>query len=84
MYTSITMNFEKSLPEFTEAELHQKINQTDPRFGILASYELLRRLALKNDESSRRFARWSLIIAVAAIVISLLTSLVQIWLAWPR
>lgn len=77
-------NFEKSLSEYTEKELHDRINQWDPRFGVLASYELLRRLAVKNNESSKRFGHWSLVISVTAILVSLVTSLVQIWIAWPN
>jgi len=77
-------NFEKPLSSFTEAELQERINQWEPRFGVLASYELLRRLAKSNEQSSKRFARWSLFLAVVAIVISLFTSLVQIWLVWPK
>lgn len=41
-------NFEKPLHEFTEKELQQRINQWDPRFGVLAQYELQRRQQEKN------------------------------------
>ena len=77
-------NFEKPLQDFSEEELLEKIDRWDPRFGMLASYELLRRLALRNEKSSKTFAKWSLFIAVVAIILSLSTSIVQIWLEWPR
>lgn len=76
-------NFEKSLQEFTEKELQERINQWDPKFGVLASYELLRRLALENSQSSKRYAKWSLVIAIVAIVLSFSASIVQIYFILP-
>jgi len=40
--------FEKPLHEFTEEELQQKVNHTNPTFGALAQYELQRRQQEKN------------------------------------
>ena len=73
-------NFEKPIQDFTDEELLNRINHWDPRFGMIASYELLRRLAIKNSESSEKFARWSLIVAIVAVIISLASSLIQILL----
>lgn len=41
-------NFEKPLHEFSGAELQQRINQWDPRYGALAQDELQRRQQEKN------------------------------------
>ena len=51
---------------------------------MLGSYELLRRLALENDKSSKRYADWSLKISIVAIVLSLVASTIQIYFAWPK
>jgi hypothetical protein len=75
------MNFEKPLPDFSEEELQQRINQVDPRFGVLLSYELLRRLAIKNEESSERFSEASFYLAIVAILVSLGIGAVQIYLS---
>lgn len=70
-------NFEKPLKDFTEEELLARIDQWDPKYGVLGSYELLRRLALENSRSSKRFAKWSLGIAVVAILISISMGVIQ-------
>lgn len=72
------MNFSKNLRDFSEEELWNGINTWEPRFGALALYELQRRLATESDKSSKRFAKWSLIVAIVAIILSLTTSIVQI------
>jgi hypothetical protein len=74
-------NFEKSLQDFTEKELLENVDKWDPKFGTLAYYELLRRLSVEDSLSSKRYAKWSLVISVTAILLSLLTSTVQIYLA---
>lgn len=73
-------NFSKPLNELTEKEILDGLNHWPPSYGALGSYELLRRLAVKNEGSSKRFARWSIILTIAALILSL----VQIWLAWPK
>lgn len=69
------INFGKPLQEHSEEELFRLINNSDPRFGILAQYELMKRLSLEDSKSSKRFARWSLTVAIVAIVVSLVTKL---------
>ena len=76
-------NFEKPLKDFTDEELQNKIDTWDPRFGALGSYELLRRLSVENSVSSKRYARWSLVISIAAIVVSIVLASVQILVSAP-
>ena len=75
-------NFEKPLHKFTDVELLEKINQWEPKFGLLAGYELQRRIAVENTKSSKRIARWSFIISVVAILISFAIGGVQIYLSF--
>jgi len=77
-------NFDKPLPSYTEEELFQRMDNWDPKYGALAAHELQRRLAVENSKSSKRYARWSLVVAIAAIVVSLTASAIQIYLAWPK
>ncbi|MGC9602209.1 MAG: hypothetical protein ABSE76_00480 [Minisyncoccia bacterium] len=77
-------NFDKPLPSYTEEELFQRMDNWDPRYGALAAHELQRRLAVENSASSKRYARWSLGIAIVAILLSLMASGIQIYLAWPK
>ena len=79
-----SLNFGKPLQEISEQELFNLINNSDPRFGNLAQYELMRRLSLKNEESSKRFAFWSLFISVVALFVSLSTSLIQIYITLQK
>ncbi len=74
-------NFGKDVRKLNEEELFQIINNSDPSFGVLSQYELLRRLALKNEESSERFAKSSLYLAIVAIIVSIGIGTVQIYLA---
>lgn len=73
------MHYEKPIQELSEEWLFNSINNHDPRYGNLAQYELLRRLALENSKSSKRFAAWSLTIAIIAIIISIAAS--DVWLS---
>ena len=77
-------NFDKPLQTYTEEELFQRMDIWDPKYGALAAHELQRRLAVENSQSSKRYARWSLIIATVAIVISFVSSAIQIYLAWAK
>lgn len=70
-------NFDKPIQNYTEEELLDRTNNWDPRYGIIASYELLRRLAVKNEQSSKKFARGSLLVSLVAIVISLVLGTIQ-------
>jgi len=74
-------NFDKRLPDYTEEELQQRLDNWDPRFGALASFELIRRVMVENSKSSKRFAGWSLFISIVAIAISIFIGSVQIYLA---
>ena len=65
------INFGKPLKDVPEEELFRIINDSSPAFGALAQYELMRRLSLEDSKSSKRFAKWSLVVAVNAIFISL-------------
>jgi len=72
-------NFPKPLQDLSEEDLLDGINNHwSPNFGVLGSYELLRRLALQNSKSSRRFAWWSLWIAIVAIIISIILGFLQL------
>ena len=71
--------FEKSPIEFTEQELQERINQVDPKYGAILSYELIRRLTVENSKSSKRFAGWSLGIAILAIIISIVLGISQMF-----
>ncbi len=64
------LNFGKDIRELADDELFRHINNAQPDFAALCEYELLRRLAIKNEESSKRFAWWSLSISVVAILIA--------------
>ncbi len=77
-------NFGKPIQNLTETELLEYINISDPSHGVLASYELLRRISLEDSRSSKRFAVYSLTIAIIAIILSITASGVQIYLAWPK
>lgn len=67
-------NFDKPIQDYTEEELLDRINHWDPRFGIIASYELMRRLSIKNARSSKVYALCSLTLAIIAIIITLITN----------
>lgn len=70
--------FGKPLKEHSEEELEKLVNNSNPEYGILALYELMRRLSLEDSRTSKRFAKWSLGIAIVAIVISIALGVVQI------
>jgi hypothetical protein len=74
-------NFGKPLPEFSHDELLDGLNNWNPQFGALAALELQRRIAVENSSSSKRFARWSLILSVVAVLISFCFGGVQVYLA---
>lgn len=65
----------------TEDELFHHINNSDPKFGSLCEYELMRRLSIKNMESSERFSHSSLYIAIVAILVSLAIGATQIYIS---
>lgn len=71
-------NFPKPLQELSDEEIFDGINNHwSPDFGILGSYELLRRLTLQNSESSKRFAWWSLGLSIVAIFIAIILGFLQ-------
>lgn len=65
-------NFGKPLHEHTGEELIRLVNDSQPMFGSLAQYELMRRLSVEDSKTSKRFAWVSLGVAVVAIIISLM------------
>lgn len=77
-------NFGKSLRDHTEEEIQNGIdNIWPPNYGVLGSYELMRRLTVENSKSSQRYARWSLGISIVAIVISIALATVQVLVSAP-
>jgi hypothetical protein len=73
-------NFGKDIRNLTEDELFQHINRSNPEFGFLCQYELLRRLSLENSISSKRFATSSFYLSVVSILIALGIGAAQIYL----
>lgn len=74
-------NFDKSLPDYTEEELYQRLDNWDPRYGALASHELLRRQIVKltsaidifndsSDKSSKKLVglTWTLVAFTIVLV----------------
>ena len=75
------INFGKPLHDLPEEELIRLINNSQPEFGMLAQYELSRRLSVEDSKTSKRYAIWSLILSVTAILISIAIGIVQIYLS---
>ena len=75
------INFGKDIRELTEDELFRHVNNTDPKFGNVCQYELLRRLAIKNEKSAETYAGSSFYLSLVAIIISLGIGTVQIYLS---
>lgn len=74
--------FEKPIVEFTDQELLDRQNNIHPEYAALLSLEFQRRLVKENVESSKRFARWSLGLAIVAVLISFAIGAIQIRLAY--
>lgn len=65
-------NFGKDIRDLEESELFRNINNSNPQYGALCQYELLRRLSVENSISSKRFAYSSLFVAIISIIITIM------------
>lgn len=74
-------NFGKDIRNMNDDELFFHINNHDPKFGSVCQYELMRRLSMRSEKSSEKFANASFYLSVAAILISLGIGAVQIYLS---
>lgn len=74
------MNFDKDPRQYTEEEIFDRIKQYPPQFGVLLSYELIRRIEVENAKSSEKFARGSMYLSLTAILVSFIIGTIQIYL----
>ena len=74
-------NFGKDIRNMNENELFFHINNHDPKFGSVCQYELMRRLAIRNEESSKKYNLGSAYLSITALLVSLGIGAVQIYIS---